>query len=399
MVEFENMSHRYSKLFSRSWKLINSTLAGESLSDPFTITSYNILADSLVQKNEYLYNHIESDQLQWKKRSKVLLKELQERNSDIYCLQEVDQIHYERDFLPFFKQRDFYGSYKQRTGGELKDGCAIFVNHRRFKIIKEQLLEYHQGHLLDRNNVAIIIILQDRKDPSCKLCVANTHILFNPKRGLHKVAQLDLLFNCIRDLMHSDENISLVLCGDFNTLPYTSIFNYITKGNINLSTIEEEYMSGQVSPPRYLSRHNHRHQYNRRSVGPYNSALIRELSRTRNSIFPQLFNRTTSQQHEHKHILTHDFDLRSVYFPFRRSDFTTYHQHARLTCDYIFYGNLKKHEEEFSDEKGERRPKLALRERLALPAPHELQHVPGFPWYGIPSDHLSISARFQFVME
>lgn len=53
-------------------------------------------------------------------------------------------------------------------------------------------LEYQRGiGLLDRDNVAIVVMLQPRGlSSSHQLCVANTHLLWNPRRGDIKLAQL-----------------------------------------------------------------------------------------------------------------------------------------------------------------------------------------------------------------
>lgn len=53
------------------------------------------------------------------------------------------------------------------------------------------------------------------------ICVANTHLLFNPKRGDIKLGQLTVLFQGIEEIIKSSKSdpnaiIPVAICGDFN---------------------------------------------------------------------------------------------------------------------------------------------------------------------------------------
>ena len=82
--------------------------------------------------------------------------------------------------------------YKKRTGDKT-DGCATFYKMCRFHEITHTTLEYQRRTgCLDRDNVAVIVMLKPKGVPSKHhLCVANTHLLWNPRRGGDvKLAQL-----------------------------------------------------------------------------------------------------------------------------------------------------------------------------------------------------------------
>ena len=120
----------------------------------------------------------------------------------------------------------YSGQYKQRTGGK-DDGCATFyktdkVNSRmelqnimlalpnensvtpvifcfQFLLEETTTVEYHQPGVfcLDRDNIALILRLAvkdvDDDDNTARFVVANTHLLYNPKRQDVKLAQSVLL--------------------------------------------------------------------------------------------------------------------------------------------------------------------------------------------------------------
>ncbi|CAM9565089.1 unnamed protein product, partial [Ectocarpus sp. 12 AP-2014] len=143
-----------------------------------------------------------------KVREKVL-----EFRPSIVCLQEVDMDLYEAFFRKELESLGYAGAYCQRSGRK-SDGCATFVLRQQAALVKEEGVAYKvQGHpVLDRDNVALLVIvdvlLPDHDTPRSaartgahgaaasgagRLVVANTHLVFNPKRGDIKTAQLMML--------------------------------------------------------------------------------------------------------------------------------------------------------------------------------------------------------------
>ncbi|CAN0224088.1 unnamed protein product, partial [Ectocarpus sp. 4 AP-2014] len=162
----------------------------------------------------------------------------------IVCLQEVDKDLYEAFFRKELESLGYAGAYCQRSGGK-SDGCATFVLRQQAALVEEKGVAYKvQGHpVLDRDNVALLVVvdvlLPDHNTPrsaarmgargaaasgpafgevpprsatggggpvgsshgppspprgtAVRLVVANTHLVFNPKRGDIKTAQLMML--------------------------------------------------------------------------------------------------------------------------------------------------------------------------------------------------------------
>jgi mRNA deadenylase 3'-5' endonuclease subunit Ccr4 len=55
----------------------------------FTVMSYNVLSQDLLQSHQYLYHKHKARALKWKRRSHVLYSEIQEANADV-C---IDHTH------------------------------------------------------------------------------------------------------------------------------------------------------------------------------------------------------------------------------------------------------------------------------------------------------------------
>uniref|UniRef100_A0A3P9Q0C9 Endonuclease/exonuclease/phosphatase domain-containing protein n=1 Tax=Poecilia reticulata TaxID=8081 RepID=A0A3P9Q0C9_POERE len=66
----------------------------------FSVMSYNILSQDLLQDNAYLYRHCDPAVLPWPFRLPNLLAEIQQHDADILCLQEVQEDHYDNQIKP-----------------------------------------------------------------------------------------------------------------------------------------------------------------------------------------------------------------------------------------------------------------------------------------------------------
>lgn len=252
-----NVRQRVQK--SRYWvpTTLGQVMSGGSGSDlVFTVMSYNVLAQGLLEDNPFLYQHCHEDVLQWPLRRQNLLTELREVNADILCLQELQQDHYETDFKPELEKLGYGCLYKQRTGDK-QDGCGIFFRKTVFELDRFEPIEYARSDVtvLDRDNVALIAMLKpvagDAKfGKDFRLCVSTTHLLFNPRRGDIKLAQLCLLLAEIDRLAFCGDSpdgkpryYPILLCGDMNSEPHSPLYTFLTRGSL----CYEGLLSGDVS--------------------------------------------------------------------------------------------------------------------------------------------------------
>lgn len=88
--------------------------------------------------------------------------------------------------------------------------------------------------------MALVLLLQPNGAASSSsgcssICVANTHLLYNPRRGDVKLAQLAILLAEIGRLSRPPNGGSspVVLCGDFNSTPLSPLYRFLTTGRLN----------------------------------------------------------------------------------------------------------------------------------------------------------------------
>ncbi|NWV36928.1 ANGE1 protein, partial [Grantiella picta] len=208
----------------------------------FRVMSYNILAQDLVEQGLDLYVHCHPDILNWNYRLPNLLQEIQHWDPDVLCLQEVQENHYWEQLEPTFKEMGFACFYKRRTGTKT-DGCAVCYKHSRFQLISFSPVEYFRPGLdiLNRDNVGLVLLLQPVLPEGLglkavsPLCVANTHVLFNPRRGDIKLAQVALLLAEIDKIARTTEGsyYPVILCGDLNSVPDSPLYKFIRNGELS----------------------------------------------------------------------------------------------------------------------------------------------------------------------
>lgn len=153
----------------------------------------------------------------------------------------------------------YTGLFIQRTGGK-PDGCAIFYRHAKFTLVKYKLVRYYTPdvQILDKDNVGVILLLKvntaNHKVDNQFICVANTHLLFNKKRGDIKLAQLAYLFAEIHELavLSQDDrgktHCPIILCGDLNSLPFSPLYHFLVTGQLEYNTRSPAVISGQLTP-------------------------------------------------------------------------------------------------------------------------------------------------------
>ncbi|KAM9239183.1 protein angel homolog 1 [Leptosomus discolor] len=220
----------------------------------FRVMSYNILAQDLVEQGLDLYVHCHPDILNWNYRLPNLLQEIQHWDPDVLCLQEVQENHYWEQLEPTFKEMGFACFYKRRTGTKT-DGCAVCYKHSRFQLISLSPVEYFRPGLdvLNRDNVGLVLLLQPLLPEGLglkavsPLCVANTHVLFNPRRGDIKLAQMALLLAEIDKIAKTTEGsyCPVILCGDLNSVPDSPLYKFIRNGELSYHGMPAWKVSGQ----------------------------------------------------------------------------------------------------------------------------------------------------------
>ncbi|NXY88944.1 ANGE1 protein, partial [Alcedo cyanopectus] len=240
----------YHEILWRDWEDL-AVLEQDSGNSPlfeFRVMSYNILAQDLVEQGPELYAHCPPDILSWSYRLPNLLQEIQHWDPD------VKMMHYWEQLEPAFKEMGFACFYKRRTGRK-PDGCAVCYKHSRFQLLSLSPVEFFRPGLavLNRDNVGLVLLLQPllSQAPALRaappLCVANTHLLFNPRRGDIKLAQMALLLAEIDKIARNTEGsyYPVILCGDLNSLPDSPLYKFIRNGELSYHGLPAWKVSGQ----------------------------------------------------------------------------------------------------------------------------------------------------------
>ena len=205
--------------------------------------TYNILADQYAQEHaEDLYSSVPWEALEWSSRAAMIAKEVAHWNPDVVCFQEVDHYTHLKALL---KPHGYKGVYTQRTGGR-PDGLAMFWRRNRFTAEATKDLEFAPMGFKD--NVCQLTVLRSKQDSSLALLVANIHVLFNPKRGDIKLAQVRAMLEAAHSLVAArpDGPCPVVVCGDFNSAAGSPIYEFVLRGQLALGSIDRRRLSGQV---------------------------------------------------------------------------------------------------------------------------------------------------------
>ncbi|XP_047430047.1 protein angel homolog 2 isoform X2 [Mugil cephalus] len=398
----------------RRWESCSTDLQppGGGAAFDFSVMTYNILSQDLLQDNAYLYRHCPPDVLAWEHRLPNLLAEIQGHEADILCLQEVQEDHYENQIRPALRALGYECEYKKRTGKK-PDGCAVGFKTSRFSLLSSNPVEFlRRGDvLLDRDNVGLVVLLRPRDASSSSssssfVCVANTHLLYNPRRGDIKLAQLAILLAEIRrlSLLPDGSTNPVLLCGDFNSTPWSPLYSFLTTGRLEYRGMQISRVSGQEDSPRgqrlltspiwsHSLGINRRCQYEATSGASACGAEAVEGAISDMTV-EDLTSRASAAAAFNRERIEHSLKLQSSYRHRLRSDgrpeITTYHSRTALTVDYILYSPDHSAPPSLPGGRG-----LQLLGRLSLVGQSELEELGGLPSRRHSSDHLPLLARFR----
>lgn len=243
------------------------------------VCTYNILADYYADTEDgrtKLFSYCPQYAIDIEYRKQLILKELVGYNADILCLQEVDFKVFDLDLIPFLgEQCLMHGVHNKK--GTTPEGLATFFRTERFELIEnyglnvgeiakthtacQELfgkLQYNQQlvtRFTDRSTTLQIAFLRLKEHPGKYIAVANTHLYFHPDADHIRLLQIGFSMLLVEDFVkkfkeqYSTNDVSLLFCGDFNSVPECGIFKLMTerfvpKTFIDWSSKQEEAVSG-----------------------------------------------------------------------------------------------------------------------------------------------------------
>lgn len=374
-VSYTNIRH-YKKdkrnILQRKWDVRNINNNGFL----FSLMSYNVLAQDLLDMHPYLYKNNNKNFLKWEVRWLNILKEIGEHDPDILCFQEVQESHIQKYFSIFEKQLGYKYIYKKRTGGRT-DGCAIFYKTKKLCLMEYQKVEYfHQDvSILNRDNVAIVARFIPKEAHANAFVVATTHLLYNPNREDVRLAQVLKLLAEVDKMAYRGLNnngspsyLPVIITGDLNANPKSAIYDFLTNGFLNYEFLSK----GRELIPKKL-RMTDNCQY---------VDLVKERNQA-----SSMSGGANKKLMWATGTLTHDFCFSSTYSHYLANDYeATTFQNKWVTVDYIFYSCKKINNNKVDD-------KLKVTKVYQLPLSNDLKGI-SIPNNKCGSDHISLLVQF-----
>ncbi|XP_059136232.1 protein angel homolog 2 [Peromyscus eremicus] len=405
-------SHNKEKMKDLDGKNVDSTCEDNEEKFDFSVMSYNILSQDLLEDNSHLYRHCRRPVLHWSFRFPNILKEIKHFDADVLCLQEVQEDHYGAEIRPSLESLGYHCEYKMKTGRK-PDGCAICFKHSKFSLLSVNPVEFCRRDipLLDRDNIGLVLLLQPKipRATSPSLCVANTHLLYNPRRGDIKLTQLAMLLAEISSVAHRKDGsfCPIIMCGDFNSVPGSPLYSFIKEGKLNYEGLAIGKVSGQeqssrgqrilsipIWPPNLGISQN----------CVYEAQQVPRVEKTDSDLTQAQLEKTevlVSAEKVPSH-LRHHFSLSSVYSHYLPDtglpEVTTCHSQSAITVDYIFYSAEKEDAARGPGAEVALVGGLKLLARLSLLTEQDLWTVNGLPNEHNSSDHLPLLAKFRLEL-
>ncbi|KAJ0181775.1 hypothetical protein K1T71_002497 [Dendrolimus kikuchii] len=242
--------------FEDRHKFTTNLLYGKS----FRCVTYNILAD-LYCDSDYtrtvLHPYCPPYALHIDYRKQLIIKELLGYNADIICLQEVDNKIFQHCLKPTLECEGYNGQFYKK-GKDVAEGLSCFYRSERFSYLGgEEILiskmlptetclqpiwnviqdnEPLKQRLLDRSTVANATFLQSNDNCNEILIVGNTHLYFHPDADHIRLIQGGTIIYWLQDIKkkmqikYPDKRVSLILSGDFNSVPSCGIYQLYCTG-------------------------------------------------------------------------------------------------------------------------------------------------------------------------
>ena len=198
--------------------------------DIVKITSYNILASKFLFK--WVYGVI-SEYADFQYRSNNVLKELEYYDSDILCLQEVDNYDefykacFEKlGYDTIFKMKGKVGRYWLFSGV----GAVLAYKKDKFELIDKKSLIYDNfdKDITNTGIEGIFALLKSKKTGSLIL-VSSTHTHWSSDEDFIQYGQVACLMHNINNFLVEKKlvDVPIVVCGDFNVRPHSNVIKFM----------------------------------------------------------------------------------------------------------------------------------------------------------------------------
>ena len=370
----------------RDWIALEDDTSHIADNDRLRVLSYNILCDKACTLA--LYGHAPQRALAWESRREQILSELQGRDADIICLQEIDMDSFENYFRPQLAVNDYKGVSWQKSRAQTMpdkdarfvDGCATFFKNSKYILLDKQVVEFGRtainrpdmkgetdifNRVMTRDDIATVTFLENRASGARQI-VVNIHCFWNPAFPDVKIVQVAILLETLKRLSEGWAN--------HPSVPDKKHFRYATNGDdTNGDTPEvkcapsQKYNSGTDIPMIICGDFN-----STPDSGVYDLLSHGSLSSLHDDLVGRKYGNFTKEG------MAHPFSLKSSYSNIGELGFTNYTTTFEGVLDYIWYSTNT----------------LQVVGLLGDIDKQYLSRVPGFPHIYHPSDHIPLMTEF-----
>jgi mRNA deadenylase 3'-5' endonuclease subunit Ccr4 len=180
---------------------------------PFSLATYNILAQAYITPERYLRTPATVLASIW--RRPALVRHVVALNTDVVCLQEVEDETFAA-VQQVLEPRGYIGHFARKGGGK-PDGCATFIRQSALTLRRLHQLMYTDGSGTEPHagHIALIVLLEYR---GRTLGIVNTHLQWDPpdrprdqQHGYRQIRQL------LQERALIDSRCEAwIICGDLN---------------------------------------------------------------------------------------------------------------------------------------------------------------------------------------
>ncbi|XP_059800178.1 2',5'-phosphodiesterase 12 isoform X1 [Hypanus sabinus] len=221
------------------------------------VVSYNILADVYAQtelSKTTLYPYCAPYALHADYRQNLIKKELSGYHADILCLQEVDKHLFHDSLSPALDAFGFHGLFRIKE--KQHEGLATFFRASKYRLLSQHDVTFSEAlasdplhadvlqkisanpsvkeKVLQRSTALQVCVLQSLEDSARKVCIGNTHLYWHPKGGHIRLIQIAIAFRHLHQITSEMyPNTPIIFCGDFNSIPNSGLYEFVTKGSIS----------------------------------------------------------------------------------------------------------------------------------------------------------------------
>ena len=199
----------------------------------FSVFSHNILSNSRIRMS---FSTQQNHYLDWNYRSEKLCLDMLTNEPDIVCLQEVESYDYFSQ-----KLKNHHGNFDKTS--DFPFGVSTFVKKNLF-LFEETI----KVPFVEKNFVGTIMVVSYHKR-SKFLLISN--VLFASVESSIQQPQLAILIsiidNTIKKIQKFSETaqIGILMCGDFNFLPYTPLYNSVLDSPLSFQSAYGEHFNNK----------------------------------------------------------------------------------------------------------------------------------------------------------